>query len=152
MQFLFTNRRGWHSKWWWRGRSRRRWRNPGVSRFDRLRISHVGWHGNPVPFGVHALDEGVIVLALTTVAGSTCTIGPHCATDQQAGAGTDSGTLATANRRAGNCSDCRTNHRTANRRLICRLLAAPATNLPQSKISASKIVSAEALHRLPCAG
>ncbi len=53
----------------WRWRTRRRWRNAGaLGVVDRARLNHAGRHRHRMALDVHALDVGVVVLALGAIA------------------------------------------------------------------------------------
>jgi len=96
--------------------------------------------------GVHALDVGIVVLALTAVTRGSCGIDTNHTAYQQTGPGADCRALIAANRRTGNRTNRRTDDSTAHCRLIGGLLAATATNLGQCKIAADKIIGPEHIH------
>jgi hypothetical protein len=101
-----------------------------------------------VPLGVHALDEGIVVLALRTDTGTTRRIRTHGATHEQAGTGTNRRALITADGRAGHGTDRGSDYRAGHCRLPCRLIGTLTAGLIVGILPTKGIVFPETLDAL----
>ena len=103
-----------------------------------------------MPLGIHALNEGVVVLALGADTRRASAASTNSRPHQQARAGTDSRAFATtANRGAGYSTHCRTDRSTGRQRFVGRLAGSLAANLLQRKITAVGVILTETLDALP---
>lgn len=106
-----------------------------------------------MPLGVHALDIGVIVLALGADGRGARGIGTGGTAHEQAGAGADGGPLAVA---ADGCASQRTDRcpdrRAGDRGFLRRITGGLATDLVLRVLTTFHVVSPETLEGLASAG
>jgi hypothetical protein len=102
-----------------------------------------------VALGVHALDVGIVVLALSTHARSTRTISPAGATHQQANTGACRSATIAAQRSAGYRADRRTDNRAGHCRLSGSIFSRLATDLNMGVLATVAIILAEAFDAIP---
>lgn len=104
---------------------------------------HAGGNRNPVPFGVHALNVGVVVLPLCAIGRLLGTVGAGNAAEDQSGAGADTGALLAAD----GCTCCSANHCSdrcaADSGLLCALLGRATACLLQRILTADGFIHAE---------
>ena len=144
------------ARWRWRRRPGRRRRDRRILRLilyrrtHRRRVTHIGWHRHTMPLGIHALDVGIVVLALRTARRGACAICPGCAAHQQASTSTNSSTFAVAtNGSPSQSANGSTNSGAGYGRLLAGITSCLSTDLIVRVIPAVDIVRTETLERLP---
>lgn len=103
--------------------------------------------------GIHALDEGIVVLTLGSNARRASAASTDSRPHQQARAGTDGRPFATAaNRCARHGPHSRTDRSTACQRFVRSLAGTLAANLLHGKITTVGVILTETLDALPGSG
>jgi len=139
----------WGARWWWRGWRRRAWRRRRNTCFRSARngpgYRHIRRYRHPVALGVHALDIGIVVLALSTYSRSARTIGTDRTTHQQSCPGAGANATMAANGGPGYCTDCRADSGAGYGRLSGCIFSGLATDLHVGVLATVAIIFAEAL-------
>jgi len=101
-----------------------------------------------VPLRIHALNVGVVVLALGANTGTARRVGPGRTADQQTGSGPDRSTITSAQRGTRYRTDDSTDRGTGDRRLLRGLLGRPTTDLEVGELTTIDIICVETFDAL----
>ena len=138
-------RRGARRWRWWRSAWRRRRNACFRSARNGPRHRHIRRHRYPVALGVHALDIGIVVLALRANPRSARAIDTDRTTHQQSCPGAGANATMAANGSAGYCTDCRADSGAGYSRLSGCIFSGLATDLNVGVLATVAIIFAEAL-------